>query len=96
MISEQAFNSRNMELRNSFFILLIVCGLVFDFFFFFLTTWLFNFYFGKMFLLTLSCPSAFQKPSWSANNATVIQNIILDNFVPDNSTYHVIFSKGVK
>lgn len=92
MISEQAFNSRNMELRNSFFILLIVCGLVFDIFFF-LTTWLFDFYFGKIFLLTLNCPSAFQKPSWSANNATVIQNIILDNFLPDNSTYHVIFSR---
>jgi len=49
-----------------------------------------------MFLLTLKCPSAFQNPSQSANTVTVIENIILDNFLPDNSTYHVIFSKGVK
>lgn len=49
-----------------------------------------------MFLFTLKCPSVFQNPSQSANTVAVIQNIILDNFLPDNSTYHVIFSEGVK
>lgn len=87
MIPEQAFGSGNRELSNVFFILLVVFFKSYNFF---------NLYFEEMFFLTLKCPSAFQNPSQDANTVAVILNIILDNFLPDNSTYHVIFSKGVK
>lgn len=55
-----------------------------------------NFCLERVFLLTAEYAHQSFSNCRGSLTIAVIEKIILGNFLPDNSTYHVIFSRGVK